>query len=469
MRVELRRGARRPDPRSLTLFVLVPLLVLVAVAAGTALLSERLARRNAIADAEHIAVGLTRYLVAPVLEEAIDGQPGKWEELAKRVHDRLADKSITELNIWTAQGMVRFSSNRAISGHTFPTTTELRSALAGRVVSDVDDGEVPDYPDGPAGHVVEVYVPVRINDQTLVVETYFGQASIQREAALLRGRIIPVALGGLIVLQLVQEPIGLSLLRRVRRQDAERAALLARSLTASERERHAIAADVHDGPVQDLAGVGYALAALKPSVPAEAHAEVDRLSGEVRDMVAGLRRLMADLYPPEPTDPVMPAAVEEIADAARAGGLAVTVDAQPIPELNSRAAAILQRTARDALAEAARDPGTTSARVAYGPADIAGVPAVRLRVNTEDDGRPDARRGWRIVGRRRGRAVDREGLAQLGRHVAELGGSLTIDARTARGFSVTAVVPAASPPPDEGVAAPSAGGGPPVPLAERLP
>jgi signal transduction histidine kinase len=318
MRVESRRGKRRPDPRSLTLFVLVPLLVLVAVAAGTALLSERLARRNAIADAERIAVGLTRYLVAPVLEEAIDGQPGRWDELAERVRNRLADRSINTLNIWTSTGKVLFSSNSEVVDRTFPTTSELRSAAAGRVVSDVDDDRMPDYPGGPAGSVVEVYVPVRINGETLVVETYFGPASIQREAALLRGRIIPVALGALIVLQLVQEPIGLSLLRRVRRQDAERAELLARSLTASERERHAIAGDVHDGPVQDLAGVGYALAALRPSVPADAQADVDRLSGEVRDMVAGLRRLMAELYPPEAGDPAVPAAVEESAEPAPA-------------------------------------------------------------------------------------------------------------------------------------------------------
>jgi two-component system NarL family sensor kinase len=331
MRVERRSGVRLPDPRSLTLFLFVPLLVLVGVAAGTALLSERLARDNAIADAERIGVSLTRYLVAPVLEEAIDGQPERWVDLGERVHNRLADGSITTLNIWTSTGNVLFSSDPKIVGRTFPPTAELRRASAGRVVSDVDDDSWSDYEGGPAGHVVEVYAPIRIGTQTLVVETYFGQASIQREAALLRNRIIPVAVGALIVLQLLQEPIGLSLLRRVRRQDAQRAALLERSLTASERERHAIAADVHDGPVQDLAGVGYALAALKPSVPAGVHADVDRLSGEVRDMVAWLRRLMADLYPPVPSLPTMPPADEEIGEPARAGVPVVIADGPADP------------------------------------------------------------------------------------------------------------------------------------------
>ena len=46
-------------------------------------------------------------------------------------------------------------------------------------------------------------------------------------------------------------PLALSLARRVRRHEGERAQLMSLSLTASERERRAIAADLHDGPVQD--------------------------------------------------------------------------------------------------------------------------------------------------------------------------------------------------------------------------
>ena len=75
---------------------------------------------------------------------------------------------------------------------------------------------------------------------------------------------------------------------------------MARSLTASDRERRAIAGDVHDGPVQDLAGVSYALAALRPSVPEERRAtEVAafRQQQEVRRIdpaMAALRREVFD-------------------------------------------------------------------------------------------------------------------------------------------------------------------------------
>ena len=71
----------------------------------------------------------------------------------------------------------------------------------------------------------------------------------------------------LLVLMLIQVPIAASLARRIRRQDADRSALLERNLSVSEKERVRVAADLHDGPIQELAGVGYALGAVASSVP----------------------------------------------------------------------------------------------------------------------------------------------------------------------------------------------------------
>ena len=52
----------------------------------------------------------------------------------------------------------------------------------------------------------------------------------------------------LVLLELIQVPIAVSLARRVKRHESERADLLERSLTGSEKERIRIAADIHDGP-----------------------------------------------------------------------------------------------------------------------------------------------------------------------------------------------------------------------------
>ena len=64
------------------------------------------------------------------------------------------------------------------------------------------------------------------------------------------------------MLELVQIPIAWSLARRLRHADCdERELLLHRALEASDVERRQIASDLHDGAVQDLAGVAYALSA----------------------------------------------------------------------------------------------------------------------------------------------------------------------------------------------------------------
>jgi two-component system NarL family sensor kinase len=309
-RRELRRSGVRPPtslgrvPYGLSVFLIVPLLVLVAIAGGTALLSERLARAKSLSDAEQAAVRLTRYLVGPVLAEAIEGVPGRWEELDRRVQDRLADGSVRTVFVWNSSGHVLYTSDEDFPGGTFAPSPHLRVAATGTVVSDVVDQPEAGYPGRPDGPMMEVYVPLSVGRQRLVVESYFSYDRITLETARLRGEIIPVAVGALVVLELVQVPIGLSLLRRVRRQDAERTELLGRNLTASDRERRAIAADVHDGPVQDLAAVAYALSALRPGLPPAAQRTADDLTADVRETVGGLRTLMADLYPqPRPPTP----------------------------------------------------------------------------------------------------------------------------------------------------------------------
>ncbi len=70
-------------------------------------------------------------------------------------------------------------------------------------------------------------------------------------------------LGSLVVLWVVQVPLASRLDRRLRRTQAEREALLVRAVEASDDERRRIAAELHDGPVQDLAGISYSLSAAR--------------------------------------------------------------------------------------------------------------------------------------------------------------------------------------------------------------
>jgi len=429
------RATRRRGPqRELRTFLASAVLVLLAVSAATIWVSREIARANALADAERIAVRLTDGLVAPVLRQAIAGEPGQWEQLDRDVRTRMNDGSITSVDIWTADGTVLYSTEGQLAGTVIKPTPQLRAAIRGEVVSDIDDDPETATDGPPPEPELEVYVPLSIDGTPLAVETYLSSAVIDRQAALLREVIIPLIIGALIALQLIQVPIAVSLSRRVRRQDAERAQLMKRHLAASDRERRTVAADIHDGPVQELAGVGYALSALRPSVPPERQSTLDHLSVAVRRAVQSLRRLMVDVYPPDLSGPGLGDAIATMTHPLAEQGVDVSIDCTPLPQVSSDVAAVLYRTAKEAVTNVDRHAQAGRLWVTLEATELDGQPAVRLEV--ADDGvgfLPDA------VNRRKQGHL---GLQLLRDRVIDLGGTVELGSRLDGGAVVTAVVPA---------------------------
>jgi signal transduction histidine kinase len=422
-------------------FVVVPLLVLVAVAAATVLISERVARDSAVSDAERIATRFTRLLLTPLLERALEQHSDDaWAELDRVVVNRLSDGSITFIAVWSpegAEGVLLYSSETSAIGQRWPMSDDLRRAFDGAIVSQIDEDPEASYQGAAEGPLVEVYVPGSARGREIVVEAYFSYDGIEREAELLRGEIIPLAVGALVVLQLVQLPIATALARRVRRQETERAELMQRNLTASERERRSIAADVHDGPVQDLAGASYALGALRSSVPEQRRPDVDRLLVALRRAVHSLRRLMVDLYPPDLSGPGLADALEDLARTMRDDGVEVSVHAAPVPELSPDNAAVLYRTAKEALANVRKHADAMRVWITLEPVEDRAGSAVRLRVTDDGIGFPAA-----VT---EGHSEGHVGLLLAAERVRDVGGSLVLSERPGGGAALTAVVPVGSP------------------------
>ena len=104
------------------------------------------------------------------------------------------------------------------------------------------------------------------------------------------------------ILTVVLVGLGYRMARRVNRERERREDLLRKALDASDLERRRIAADLHDGVVQDLVGVSYSVAAVAARTAGEGQTETAdalRASSErVRQAVTGLRSLLVDIYPP---------------------------------------------------------------------------------------------------------------------------------------------------------------------------
>ena len=87
--------------------------------------------------------------------------------------------------------------------------------------------------------------------------------------------------------------------RRLQRTQEDRAALLERAVEASADERRRIAADLHDGPVQDLAGISYSLSAAAEAEGSPAtRGDPARRGGSDAGVLRRLRTLLVEIHPP---------------------------------------------------------------------------------------------------------------------------------------------------------------------------
>jgi two-component system, NarL family, sensor kinase len=439
------RAARRPTGlrsatsrssrprRVLSAFVAVAALALMGLTAGTVFVSERIAQRGALHEAESSARRISEFLVLPILTEALAGFPGRWDELRRRVDNRLTDETVTAVIIWSGTGEVLFASDESLEGRVFRPTPELLAAVDGEVVAHVEASEMSLVLSGGENRLLGVYVPAVVGTQSLVVEVHFPDAVIERQAALLRSEILPLAVGAMLLLQLVQVPIAVSLVRRVRRQEVERAALVAMNLQASERERRTIAGDVHDGPVQEIAGVNLVLSSLRRRVPTADQATVDRLVSTLRNSGNSLRRLVIDIYPPDLSASGLEAAVAELVTLVEEKGVEARLHTEQLDEIDPSAAAVVYRTAREALANVARHAAASRVDVVLEPTVLHGRPAVYLEV-TDD--------GVGLTAPSPSRQEETHlGLRLLRDRVEAQGGCVNLGEAPGGGTSVVAVVP----------------------------
>ena len=153
------------------------------------------------------------------------------------------------------------------------------------------------------GKLLEVYRPVWTpSGKPLLFEAYYPYHLVNdRSSDLWRG-FSGIMLSSLAAVLLILLPLLWMFYRRARSVQAQREAMMRRAMDASTEERRRIAATLHDGVVQQLAGAAFALAGEARQAGAAGDAELaDRLvdaSATVRDSVAGMRSLLVDIYPP---------------------------------------------------------------------------------------------------------------------------------------------------------------------------
>jgi two-component system, NarL family, sensor kinase len=175
---------------------------------------------------------------------------------------------------------------------------------------------------------------------------------------------VPVLVATLVALAILMIPIGWILARRVRAAQLERERLMRRALDASDRERRRIAGDVHDGPVQELAGLSMRLAASAEQIddPSARDAMLDSASA-VRGSVRTLRSAIVGIYPPNLQQAGLSASLSDLVARLEPYGIdAALVMDEPAgftPEVD----AVLYRTCQETLRNVEEHAGARRVRV----------------------------------------------------------------------------------------------------------
>lgn len=359
------RGALFRFAASSAVLLLVLMMAVLVVA-------NRIATGEALRDARMRGSNIANLMAGPLVNADVRNRvPGTSDELTRVMRNRMGDGSVVHVKIWSQDGVVLWSDESELVGRRFTLTKEVKALFGTEgVTSKVSDlSEADNGGERRSVELLEVYAGARDADQVpMVFEAYFSAESMRRDEQAIIYGLSPVIIGALLLFQVAVLPMAMSLARRVERGLAERSRWMKHALLASDLERRRIAQDLHDGVIQDLAGVCYAMPGLEAelagsSATPAAQATSRRVSQILKRDVTALRSMITDIYPPDLEGPGLVAAVQDLGRGAGESGLKVQVDVAPGLSAPVDVARLAYRVVREGLRNVAKHAQATAVKV----------------------------------------------------------------------------------------------------------
>ena len=415
-----------PVWQSVVRYVASALVAVVIISLLGVLLFRQFGQDEAIRDAKDQTRASAKWAVEPlVTEEVLRGEPRALLVLDEAVHRRiLRGSSVVRVKIWDETGRIVYSDEARLIGARYPMSPEERAEFADdRIDAEVSDLDKPENRfERKFGELLEVYVGLTTpTGKRLRYEEYYRSSFIDERATRIFREFGYIALAALILFALIQLPLAWQLSRRVQRAQRERVELLQRAVDASERERRRIAADLHDGVVQNLAGVSYSLSAAESSAPPELAPTVREAAAETRQALRGLRSLLVEIYPAELQREGLEAALGDLLAPCSDKGIETHLEVEE-GDLPDDVERLFFRATQEALRNVVKHSGAERVEVEVMRRD--GTATLRV----EDDGS-----GFTVDGRPESAHF---GLRVLKDLVEEIGGELEIRSEPGHGTMV---------------------------------
>ena len=420
-----------------TIWSLVTLLILTA---GAIFAANKIAEHQALTEARSQAAAIASRLVAPLVNSEVRaGNEAAAHDLTTVMRTRMADGSLRHVKLWDEQGRVIWSDEQGLIGRRFPIDEDVeplfgtRDATAERSDLTKQENEF----ERSEGELLEVYAGTFDADGApLVFEAYVTTKAMKSAAAAITMDLLPLVFGALALFMLAVLPLAVSLARRVERAQLDRSKMMRHALLASDLERRRIAQDLHDGVIQDLAGLGYVLPTARRELHPEGNLEVarttlDRATGMLQQDVLRLRSMLTDLYPPDLQGQGLVSAVGDLVQTITSdAGLDATVRIDPGLDVPVDAGRLAYRVVREGLRNVVKHAGASSVLVEVSREDD------EVLVRVADDGHGPAAAQDAV---RRGHL----GLRLLNDTLSDFGGALDLEPGSRQGTSLEARFPAA--------------------------
>ncbi|MCU0308363.1 MAG: ATP-binding protein [Thermoleophilia bacterium] len=377
-------------------------------------------------------------LVESSLDDGIlRADPESLAALDEVVVTRILTGSVVRVKLWSDDGRILYSDEPALIGRRFGLSEDqqviLREGGANAELTDLSRPE--NVLDRGQGDLLEAHTVIRTpSGRRVIFEIYEPLESATSSGEDLLRALAPPILGGLAVILLALVPLAWSMARSLRRGYEERETLLANAVAASDRERRRIASHLHDGTVQEIAGVAFGLAPLADRAAARGAEEeaailrsaMERLRHSVRD----LRTLLVELSPPHLEAAGLRAALDDLVSPLQEDGVQATVEVRDGARLGPDQQALVYRVAQEAVRNVAAHSGARHLTVAVG------ADGENARLVVADDGR-----GFAPAARARRGEEGHVGLTLLEELVAQAGGRLDIRSAPGEGTRVELEVP----------------------------
>jgi two-component system, NarL family, sensor kinase len=432
----LRRPKRRGSVAGAVVqFAVAGVAVAALVGAAGAYVLRDLGTNRAISEARRVTELTGRAVVQPaVTDDLLSGDASAIASVDRVVRRHVLRQDVLRVKIWSADGTILYSDEPRLIGSRFTLASEDRAALRrGRADAEVSNLNRPEnrYERAP-GKVLEVYMGLRTpSGAPVLFEEYLAYDAIAGTGRSIWLDSAPVLIGALLLVAAVQVPLAWSMARRLRADQRERERLLQRAVEASDAERRTIAAGLHDGVVQELAGLAFRLAGAAERADGRCgHRPVlGSTASALRGSIRQLRTLLLEIHPPNLADTGLEPALEDLAAPLREQGIDVDVDvrASLADQAQER---LVFRTAQEALRNAGKHARATHVAVRLERSD-GGVELI-----VADDGA-----GFGAADVERRRADGHVGLALLADAARDAGCRLDVDSERGAGTQVRLWVP----------------------------